>query len=157
MAADRKRAPRARKRSTRSVTRKGAARNRPARSKPAPRADLGKPIEGFFARQPPPLRAILDELRTLVEEAAPDAESSIKWGMPFFTLDGTMMCALGAHRAHVNLILAGPSDAFADPDGRLSGESKGGRHLKLTSVDELPRASVRGWLRIAAALARKKG
>ncbi len=92
-----------------------------------------------------------------MEEAAPDAESSIKWGMPFFTLGGTMMCALGAHRAHVNLILAGPPDAFADPGGLLSGEARGGRHLKLTSLDELPRAEVRGWLRTAAKLARGEG
>jgi len=46
--------------------------------KPAPRADLGAPVDGFFARQPPHLRPVLDELRALVAEAAPDAESSIK-------------------------------------------------------------------------------
>jgi hypothetical protein len=33
---------------------------------------------------------------------------------------------------------------------------KTGRHLKLTSLDELPRAAVRGWLRTAAELARAK-
>ncbi len=42
------------------------------------RADFGAPVEGFFDTQPPALRAILDELRTLVLEAAPDAQSSIK-------------------------------------------------------------------------------
>jgi hypothetical protein len=125
-------------------------------AKPAPRADFGAPIDGFFAKQPAELRAILEELRKLVEEAAPDAESSLKWGMPFYTLDGTMMCALGGHRSHVNLILSGPPSAYADPDGRLTGESKIGRHLKLTSLDELPRKAVRTWLRTAAELARKK-
>lgn len=120
------------------------------------RADFGSPIDGFFARQPPPLRAILDALRRLVEEAAPDAESAIRWGMPSFSVNGTMMCALGAHRAHVNLILAGPPGAFADPEARLSGAGKTGRHLKLASVDELPVASVRAWLRTAARLARTR-
>ena len=66
------------------------------------------------------------------------------------------MCALGAHKSHVNLIVSGPPDAFADPGGRLSGEGKTGKHLKLTSLAELPRESVRGWLRTAAELARKK-
>jgi hypothetical protein len=122
--------------------------------KPGPRSDLGAPIEGFFVRQPPKLRAILDELRKLVEEVAPDTHSSIKWGMPFFTLNGKTMCALGAHRAHVNLILVGPPKKFLDPQRRLSGEAKVGRKLKLASVEELPRASVRGWLRTAAKLAR---
>jgi hypothetical protein len=92
----------------------------------------------------------------LVEEAAPTAASSLKWGMPFYTLDGATMCALGAHKAHVNLILSGPPEAFADPGGRLEGDGKTGRHLKLRTVEDLPRAAVRGWLRTAARLARGK-
>ncbi len=123
--------------------------------KPAPRADFGAPIDGFFARQPAHLRAILEELRRLVEEAAPDAESSLKWGMPFYTVGGVMMCALGGHKSHVNLILSGPPGAYADPEGRLAGEGKTGRHLKLSSLDELPRTAVRGWLRTAAEPARR--
>jgi hypothetical protein len=129
-----------------------AAKKRAAK-KPAPRADLGAPIDGFFSKQPPHLRAILDELRRLIDEAAPRAESSLKWGMPFYSVDGTMMCALGGHKSHVNLILAGPPGAYADPEGRLSGEGKNGRHLKLSALDELPRESVRGWLRTTAGLA----
>ncbi|HTO99507.1 MAG TPA: DUF1801 domain-containing protein [Myxococcales bacterium] len=126
---------------------------RPAK-KPTPRADFGAPIEGFLSSQPAPFRAILEELRGLIEEAAPGAESSLKWGMPFYTLDGAMMCATSAHKSHVNLILSGPPGAFADPQGLLQGEGKTGRHLKLTSLDQLPRTAVRGWLRKAASLAR---
>jgi hypothetical protein len=124
--------------------------------KPPPRADFGAPIDGFFAKQPASLRPVLDDLRKMVEAAAPDAESSIKWGMPFFTVGGTMMCALGAHKAHVNLILAGPPGTYADPEGRLEGEGKTGRHLKLTGLDDLPREAVRVWLRTAAEVARGK-
>jgi hypothetical protein len=126
-----------------------------APGKHGPRADFGAPIEGFFRKQPAPLRPILDELRTLIQEAAPDATSSLKWGMPFFSIGDAMMCALGGHKSHVNLILSGPPGTYADPEGRLSGEGKTGRHLKLTSLDELPRASVQGWLRTAAELARR--
>jgi hypothetical protein len=137
---------------------KPAAKKKPVAKKPmkhGPRADLGKPIDGFFAKQPATLRPILEALRKLVEEAAPDATSSIKWGMPFYEVNGTMMAALGAHKAHVNLILSGPPDAFRDPKGRLTGTAKGGRHLKLTSLAELPRDDVRRWLRTAAELARR--
>ena len=93
------------------------------------RADLGKPIDGFIAKRPPEQRAILKAL---------------------CTIDGKMMCALGAHKSHVNLILVGPPGGFPDPAGRLEGKGKGGRHLKLRSLDELPKESVRKWLRIAA-------
>jgi hypothetical protein len=120
------------------------------------RADYGAAIDGFFRKQPPHLRPILETLRDLVEAAAPDAESSIKWGMPFYTVNGAMMCALGSHRSHVNLILSGPPGTYADPGGLLTGEGKTGKHLRLTSLAELPRAAVRGWLKTAAAVARAK-
>ena len=123
-------------------------------TKPGRRADYGASTDGFFAKQTPQLRKILDALRTLIEEAAPEATSSLKWGTPFFMVEGKMMCALGSHKAHVNLILAGPPEAFTDKEGRLAGEGKMGRHLKLTSVDDIPRAAVRMWLRTAAKLAR---
>jgi hypothetical protein len=120
------------------------------------RADFGAPVEGFFAKQPPNLRAILEELRKLVLEAAPDATSSLKWGMPVYAIDGTIMCVLGGHKSHVNLVLSGPPGTYADPAGRLTGEGKTGRRLSLTTLAELPRAEVRAWLRTAAKVARDK-
>jgi hypothetical protein len=131
-------------------------KNKPATKKPAARADYGAPIDGFFARQPANLRAILEALRKMVEAAAPDAASSIKWGMPFYTVNGTMMCALGAHKSHVNLILPGTPGTYTDPEGRLAGEGKTGRHLKIMTLADLPRNAVRGWLKTAATRARKK-
>jgi hypothetical protein len=122
---------------------------------PTARADLGAPVEGWFARQPAPQRAILDALRELLHEAAPDAVGSLKWGMPFYTLGGGMMCALTSHATHVNLVLSGPSESFADPEGRLEGAGKTGRHLKLRTLDDLPRPAVRRWLRTAASIARR--
>jgi len=119
------------------------------------RADFGAPIDAFFEKQPPTQRAILEELRGLILEAVPSIQSSIKWGNPFFTLDGAMVCALTSHKAHVNLVLAGPPTAFDDPEHRLTGESDNGRHLKLTDVSQIPRESVLGWVRTAADLARK--
>lgn len=142
--------------SKKTASRPKAAAKKVSARKPGPRADFGAPIDGFFEKQPAHLRAILDQLRKLIDEAAPDAEASIKWGMPFFSVNGTMMCALGAHKSHVNLLLSGPPGAYADPEKRLSGESKNGRHLKLTSIDEIPGDAVRRWLRTAGELARKK-
>jgi hypothetical protein len=140
----------------------GAARRSAPAQKRAPkkasasgrRADFGAPTAAFFAKQAAPLRPILEALRSLIEEAAPAATSSIKWGMPFYELEGTMMCALGAHKGHVNLILAGDPSLFRDPDGRLSGDGKTGRHLKLTSLEDLPRAQVKSWIRTAAGKAK---
>jgi hypothetical protein len=139
-------------RATRSATTKRAA----VRTMPLRRADFGAPIDGFFAKQPPHLRAILEDLRKLVEDVAPDATASIKWGMPFYSIGSGMMCALAGFRSHVNLILSGPPDSFADPKGQLEGGGKTGRHLKLRTAQDLPRAAVRAWLRTAARNARAK-
>jgi hypothetical protein len=148
--------PAAKTKKTTKTTQARTAPKKPATApkRMAPRADFGKPVEGFFKKQPPHLRPILEALRKLIAEEVPDAQSSLKWGMPFYTLDGEMMVALAGFKSHVNLILSGPPGAFADPDDRLSGDAKMGRHLKLRALDELPVAAVRGWLRTAKDIAR---
>lgn len=118
------------------------------------RPDFGAPIDKFLARQPPHLRAITEALRELLEETVPAATGSLKWGMPCYTVAGRMFCSIGGHKAHVNLVLMGPAEAFEDPEGRLEGASPRGRHLRLTSLDDLPRAAVRRWLRVAAGYAK---
>ncbi len=155
-AAKAKAKPAATKTKARAKAKPVAAKAAPApRKKPATRADLGKPIDGFFKRQAAALQPIARALRALIESAAPEARSSIKWGMPFFMIGDSMVCAIGAHKAHVNLILSGPPGTFSDPDGLLSGDGKTGRHLKLTATDTIPTAAVRGWLRTAVARARQ--
>ncbi len=119
-----------------------------------PRKDLGAPVEGFFAKQPPQLLSILDQLRALIAEAAPEATAATKWGMPIYSVGANMICALAAFKAHVNLILPGPPGTYADPHGLLEGDGKTGKHLKLRPADTLPRAALRGWLRTAATRAR---
>jgi hypothetical protein len=147
-------APKVKKKASATRPKKKPAPRAPAaRAVAARRADYGAPVDGFFAKQPAALRAILDELRGLVQDAAPDAAASLKWGMPFFARGDEMMCALAAFKSHVNLILPGPPGTYADPDGRLEGDGKTGKHLKLRALAELPRETVRGWLRTAAARA----
>lgn len=137
-----------------AATKKTAAKKTAAK-KPAPRKDLGAPVDVWFAKVPPQFRPLVDALRAHVEAAAPDAASSVKWGNAFYTIDGKMYAAMTAHKAHVNLIFSGPSDAFDDPSGRLSGASKLGRHIKLSSLDDVPTADVKRWLKTAASMARK--
>lgn len=137
-------------------TPRAAARKPSKAAKPARRADFGAPIDAFFGKQSAQTRPILEALRELVEAVAPDAASSLKWGMPVYTINGAILCALAGHKAHVNLVLSGPERIFEDPDGLLGGASKDGRHLRLTALAELPRSRVRAWLKAAAEHARSK-
>ena len=136
-----------------SVGKKPLAPKPAATKKMGPRADFGAPIDTFFAKQPASTRPIADALRELIEAAVPKATASLKWGMPVYELNGKMVCAIGGHKAHVNLLLSGPPGSFADPKGLLIGEGKTGKHLTLTAVAQLPRAQVRAWLKVAVALA----
>jgi hypothetical protein len=137
---------------------KPKAKAKTEKAGPGPRADFGAPVDGYIAKLKSPIKEIVVALRALVEEAAPDAVGMLKWGMPNYSIDGAMMCALTAHKQHVNLVLAGPPGSFDDPDGLLEGEGKTGRHLKLTAIDDLIRGrlAVKKWLKTAATIARKK-
>src|SRR5262245_12636871 len=128
---------------------KARAPRRPPATRMAPRADYGKPIDGALARQPAHIRDIAETLRDMIEEAAPEARASLKWGQPSFTIGERTVASIGMHKAHVNLILWGPLGTYADPKGLLSGASKMGAHLRLTAVSDIPRTAVRGWLRTA--------
>ena len=61
---------------------------------------------------------------------------------------------LGSQQTHVNLILWGPPEVFTDPDRLLEGGGKGGRHLKVRTLEDLPRTAARAWIQIATARAR---
>lgn len=87
------------------------------------------------------------------QRTTPEARPSLNCGVPFYALGGKMMCALAAHEAHVNRILSGPPEPFDDAEGLLSGDSRLGRHLNLTRLDQPPR--VRAWLETAKELALK--
>jgi hypothetical protein len=139
---------------TKAKTKRASAKKAPTKTA-ARRADFGAPVDGFFSNQPPTLRPITDKLRTLIEKAAPDAEAGLKWGMASYSIRGKILCVIGAHKSHVNLVLSGPPGTFADPNGLLSGSGKTGRHLKVTKLAELPIDAVRGWLKAAAELARR--
>jgi len=75
-------------------------------------------------------------------------------GMPTYSIGGVMMCALGGHKAHVNLVLLDLQEPTRS-EGRLSGAGKPAPH-QADDLAELPRECVRGWLLAAAAAARSK-
>lgn len=143
-----------------TATKKAAPARKKTAAKKAPMAprrdDFGAGIETFLAKQSGPILALVNELRSVVEKAAPDAVPALKWGMPMYMIGKAMVCGIGAHKAHVNLILSGPPGTFADPKEMLTGEGKTGRHLKLSPGDNVPSKEVAGWVATAAKLARGK-
>lgn len=57
-------------------------------------------IDAYIAKAAPFAQPILQHLREIVHRGCPDAEESIKWGMPSFGHAGKILCHMAAFKAH---------------------------------------------------------
>lgn len=64
----------------------------------------GKPksIDDYLARLPDDQRAALENLRRIIQAAAPEAEEAINYQIPMFRLNG-MLVGFGARKGHCAL------------------------------------------------------
>ncbi len=84
-------------------------------------------IDAYIAKAPPFAQPILHHLRALVHKALPEAEETIKWGMPHFTYKGKILTGMAAFKAHATFVIHG--------DGR-QGDAMG-QYGKITAVSDL--------------------
>ena len=92
-------------------------------------------IDVYIARSAEFARPILEHVRTLVHEACPQVEESIKWGMPMFVHAGSILCSMAAFKAHASFGFWKHALVVGDTAG--SGEGMGS-FGKLTSIRDLP-------------------
>ena len=129
---------------------KGAAAKKAPDRRYLRREDLGAPADAFFAQQPPERREHLEALRALVKKAAPGARESMKWGMPYYELEGGF-CALYTSNTYAALSIMAPPGKLDDPEGKLEGTGKTMRHLKVRSAADIDEASILRWVKAAVA------
>ncbi|HEX8579129.1 MAG TPA: YdeI/OmpD-associated family protein [Allosphingosinicella sp.] len=109
-------------------------------------------IDAYIAAQAGFARPILEHIRRVVRQAAPEAEETIKWGMPHFTVGGRIMLAMAAFKAHAVF-------ALRNPEAVLGGSGYSGHAMgqfgRLASIEDLPpeeelKAIVRRAVEVAA-------
>lgn len=61
------------------------------------------PATSYILDTPEPYQSILAELKHMVEKTVPQAELSMKWGLPFYDLHGKMFCFLNNRKTFVDL------------------------------------------------------
>jgi hypothetical protein len=127
------------------ATTKTAAK-KPALKKAASGADTR-----YIAEQPADKAALLEKLRALVNKGVPDADVSIKWGVPFYQVNGKSICALASFKDHVGINFFAPPSALVDPGKKLEGSGKGNRMLKVRSAGDIDSASILRWLKAVVA------
>lgn len=60
-------------------------------------------IDAYIARSADFARPLLAHVREAVRAACPEAEETLKWGMPSFTWRGKILCGMAAFKAHMTL------------------------------------------------------
>jgi hypothetical protein len=111
----------------------------------------GAPDDRYFAEQPADKRALLIKLRALVKKTVPDADVSIKWGVPFYQRNGKNVCALASFKEYVAINFFASPNLLPDPRKKLEGSGKSNRTLKVRTAADIDSASITRWLKAAAA------
>src|SRR5205809_5514118 len=122
-----------------------------AAKKPATKKTAGGVDDRYFAEQPAEKAALLEKLRALVNKAVPDADVSIKWGVPFYQRNGKNVCALASFKDHVGINFFASPSALPDPQKKLESSGKSNRMLKVRTAGDIDSASITRWLKAAAA------
>ena len=63
-------------------------------------------IDAYILSSPEETRTRLEQLRDIIQKAAPDAVEKISWGMPTFYLNGNLV-HFAAHKNHIGLYPGG--------------------------------------------------
>lgn len=112
----------------------------------------GSTVKDFIRKLDQKDKAIVVALRDLITQAAPTAEVSIKWGCPWWTLNG-FLCAVYVAGDHVNLAFSRGIE-LSDPNGLLEGTGKGMRHIKVRDLSDVKKTKFTALIRQAVTLNR---
>lgn len=91
-------------------------------------------IDAYIVKAPPFAQPILSHVRARVHAAAPEAQETMKWSAPSFTVDGKILLMMAAFKAHAALnFWRGQEIGDKQPKAGAMGQFG-----KLTSIDDLP-------------------
>lgn len=99
-------------------------------------------VTTYIEKAQPFAQPILVAMRAAVYRAVPQADETIKWGMPAFTLAGRQFALMAGFKAHVAISIEDGADDAGEGMGNLG---------KLVSPDDLPPADVLDARLVAAA------
>src|SRR5437016_5692156 len=91
-------------------------------------------IDAYIAKAANFAKPILTHIRTLVHDACPDVEETLKWGMPSFMHHG-ILCGMAAFKQHCSFGFWKHALVVDDKKPEREGMGSFG---KLTSLSDLP-------------------
>jgi hypothetical protein len=124
----------------------------------APKVSNGhgdKSVEAYVAGLGEWQAEVVNDVRGLIRAAAPRATESIKWAQPVYESNGPF-AYIKAFAGHVNVGFWRGTE-LPDPKRLLEGSGGKMRHLKLTSVEDIDRATLTRMVKTAVGLNAKLG
>jgi hypothetical protein len=97
----------------------------------------------------------MKRLREVVREGAPHSAVGIKWAQPVWEWNGPMIW-MKAYPKHVDIGFWRGTE-MDDPKKVLTGDGERMRHIKITSVDDIPADALRELVKQAVQLNTAKG
>jgi hypothetical protein len=97
----------------------------------------------------------MKRLREVVKEGAPHSAVAIKWAQPVWEWNGPMIW-MKAYPKHVDIGFWRGTE-MDDPKKVLTGDGEKMRHIKITSVDDIPADALRDLVKQAVQLNTAKG
>jgi hypothetical protein len=97
----------------------------------------------------------MKRLREVVKEGAPHSAVGIKWAQPVWEWNGPMIW-MKAYPKHVDIGFWRGTE-MDDPKKVLTGDGEKMRHIKITSVDDIPADALRELVKEAVKLNTAKG
>jgi hypothetical protein len=97
----------------------------------------------------------MKRLREVVKEGAPHSAVGIKWAQPVWEWNGPMIW-MKAYPKHVDIGFWRGTE-MDDPKKVLTGDGERMRHIKITSVDDIPADALRDLVKQAVKLNTAKG
>jgi hypothetical protein len=112
---------------------------------------MGMTVDEFVqAKVRPEFHGVVQALRDLMRECAPDATEMISYGIP--TWKGRKMLAVISPTQKDITFSFSRGAEFADPHGLLRGEGKVSKHVKIKDVEHMPTDALRDYIRQALAI-----
>ena len=100
-----------------------------------PRMSKAKDAKTLLSELEPPIRSLVQKLRTFVKKHAPDLEEQVKWG-GLCSVGNRVVCYIHPHEAHVDFgFFQGVS--LDDPKAILEGKGKFVRHIKIRKASDI--------------------
>src|ERR1041385_7328878 len=91
-------------------------------------------VDDYISKVDPKLRAQFAKLRLVIKKALPGASESVKWGVPYYSLNEVGVASIAEYSQHVNLYFMQGAKLSSD---LLEGTGRGMRHITVKTLEDI--------------------